>query len=615
MQELNAAADGSVKDDIERAIRTPAANKTDKKLGSEKVLAYLAVEEERSASVVGSSTKKKPRYIVFTTDEDTHVLYLHRFKYDKTGMIIVKSWPLFELQSVTVDGELDLSFTINKSHLFHCRNARERNIFVYTIARNYMFYMSKPLKVITPSGKKVEWAYRNVFNLEATLSANAAASASSAAAAPSSKAEQSATEEGSSKVQVSSIEEPAYVPTPKKPSMEYAAVTNLEDEAPLPIAPSPSVKSSTGQEPFESAADAAHDTTIPTSDRTEDLVRLSSPIEETLPPVRVPVPPPVRRSFDTGASSGESTPKLNSEKFKLEKTSLFPASLPKSAKRFETPKTPNQRTAAWHKSRPNAPDALTTPNSTSIESPHYDTPAQRLPSSRSSAELPSPHRPHLTFASSAQSSPLSAKQADRDSVKHDSRPSSVGIGSAPLILPKNPTRKLSVRRPPSLSAHTQQEATSQAGPAGPDSSSSFYTPVETSDKPSSLNYSAQNKQGIEPHFQSTQTLEHLYNAKSRITLDTLPVNAGKHLFELDWSGEDAFEKNQQELLNSLNESMRENVEELFRQKMQAKEVQDILNDSIAGCDTLFSTLNLYSMSLSGVLGDVINMEQQQAKQS
>lgn len=601
----------AVEQEILQAVNS--AQTTDKRKAHEQSLAYLPVEEERGVNVVGS--KMKPRYIALTCDDVTRIFYIHRLKVnDKGGMTVVKSWPLFELQNITVINDHDVTMTINKPHLLRTQDTSARDRFVFSVAKNYMYYMGRPLSVTTTDGRKVDWAYRNSFadnkpNLYPAKSL----------AIP--KARSSLPENSSEQVSSSFNSRVAH----NRNFSDGPIVTNLETDQPriekkLTIDSSRSAKKKLSVEKERRFSDNKPSSNVsrgtPSSAHSDVIeISSSSAIARTSGDRKDDV------LFDTSTQRRDNQTR---EMFIQEQAQLFPSkpSLRKTTRREQAPsfnsgtssseRGKNSISGSYEKNTALALEAgkynmsqKDVKLSSSLESNAFASDFSKVDRDATQAALSSSLETPSVLTSSykpSSSSKVSAKSVSR-------KPT--GAPAIPKLPPKHPSRQPTVRATPSTGKQIEppNDEPSIGNELLPLFESLRFENRKTTSKPKAKK-TLVTSIPTKPHQAS---VEKVYDLNSKINLKNIPEQSISRLSTLKWNEGTTIKDVLKQTEFSFDGAIISSVENLAEEEIELQNIKSQLQDCALGCESINSTINLFSLELSTALNGVINIEQQPSR--
>ncbi|WBW73568.1 exocyst complex subunit Sec3 [Schizosaccharomyces osmophilus] len=587
----------------------------DKQTGNEKAISYLGVEEERGVTVVGS--KMKPRYIVLSYDENTHVFNIHRLKAsDKGGMQVVRSWPLFELQGITVIDDRDVTFTINKPHLLRSNDTVARNKFIFSLAKQYMYYMGRPLSVLTTDGRKVDWAYRNSFvedtakPLSIPKARNSLPESTVAAPSPSSSSRNGHLRNFSDGPIVTNLE--TDFPSNENEELSSSLPTNTKsikddqtsDRKPMSHSKLKHQARTLSSSISGKSASSVPDSSFPQKDEPiSEKNSLKKPsykdnfIQEQaqLFPPKSPLRKGGRR--DTNFTSD---PKKDAFQSKRRTT---PSSSSKDLLSQDPMSLMDEKSYVSRSKEHNVllsdePNLILSDSSGFNENPFQSSLdsaySQQLPSKEGSSPI---RAPSISTKSSLRNTPVSIPKKKNHSpssglqipAKHPSRqglPLSTAntsdINLSSLSFQSLESQEFAASTRPKMSTMSNNQVSSDTSPA--------------------LNVLTPTLRG--------SIIEEAYNVHSKISINSLPKNVTQEMSQLNWSNKATYKDYYDSMESQFNTSMKKSVQNLVEEDGKMEKIRKNIDNCVAGCDSLSSTINLFSLELSEALNDIMNNNQQ-----
>ncbi|EPX70689.1 uncharacterized protein SOCG_04267 [Schizosaccharomyces octosporus yFS286] len=590
------------------------ARSADNQAGNEKAISYLGVEEERGVTVVGS--KMKPRYIVLSYDEHTHIFYIHRLKAsDKGGMTVVRSWPLFELQGITVIDDRDVTFTINKPHLLRSNDTVARNKFIFSLAKQYMYYMGRPLSVLTTDGRKVDWAYRNSFIEETAKPSNTGKVRNSlpdttlAARSPSSSSKNGHLRNFSDGPIVTNLE--TDLPSNENEELSSSLPTNtksIKDDQTSERKPMSHTKLKHHARTLSSSISGKSTTSLQDS----TFPQIEEPNSEKSPIKRpsykdnfiqeqaqlFPPKSPLRKGGRKDASLNTDTKK---DVFQSRKKST-----PSSSSRDFFSQDPmslmDEKPYASRSKEHNVllsdePNMILSDSSGFNENPFHsnlDSAYSQLPSIEGSSPI---RAPSISAKSSLRNTPASVPKKINHSpssglqipAKHPSRQ---GLPVSTTNTSDFNLSSLSFQ--PSESQDFTVSARPNLGTVSNNQVSSDTSPVRNELTPA----------------QRGSIIEEAYNVHSKISINSLPKDVTEEMSQLNWSNKATYKDYYDSMESQFNTSMKKSVQNLVEEDGKMEKIRENIDNCVAGCDSLSSTINLFSLELSEALNDIMTNNQQ-----
>ncbi|EPY51851.1 hypothetical protein SPOG_00272 [Schizosaccharomyces cryophilus OY26] len=592
------------------------SHSVDKQVGAEKAISYLGVEEERGVNVVGS--RMKPRYIVLSYDENTHVFYIHRLKAsDKGGMTVVRTWPLFELQGITVIDDRDVTFTINKPHLLRSNDTLARNKFIFSLAKQFMHYMGKPLSVLTPDGRKVDWAYRNSFAEDAAKplsiprTRNSLPENAMMAPSPSSSSKAGHLRNFSDGPIVTNLETdlpssndkgetsgsfPNYksYKNDQTPDGKLMSHSKLKHQA-KPLSSSMSGKSSSSvpESPFTQKNETSSEKDFPKKPTYKDNF-----IQEQVQlfPPKSPLRKGARRerNFPSEPKKNAVQPEKKTTPSSSSKDLLSqdPMSLLDEKSYISRSKEHNVLLSDEPNLFMSDSSGLNEDAFHSTLDPAYSSSAQQLPLKEGSSPI---RPPSISAKSSLRNSPVSFPKLSFSSssglqipAKHPSRQSLSTAADTNVVN----SSALS-----SLPLESQEYTT----PARPKIGTMSNNQVSSEALPT-LNV-------LTPALRGS-IIEEAYNVHSKISINSLPKNVTQEMSQLNWSNKMTYKDYYDSMESEFNTSMKKSVQNLLDEEGRMEKIRKNIDNCVTGCDSLSSTINLFSLELSEALNDIMNSNQQ-----